>query len=45
MCYYLKPVIDHIIIYQAYTPYSKEALNKNRIFTAKSVSLLYSGKI
>ena len=38
-------IILLIITYQAYTPYSKEELNKNRIFTAKTESLLYSGKI
>ena len=37
--------ISAFITYQAYTPYSKEELNKNRIFTAKTGSLLYSGKI
>ena len=37
--------VHHVIAYQAYTAYSKEELNKNRIFTAKTGSLLYSGKI
>ena len=38
-------MITDIITYQAYTAYSKEELHKNRIFTAKIGSLLYSGKI
>ena len=36
-------VIWSFITYQAYTAYSKELLNKNCLFTAKTGSVLYSG--
>ena len=42
----LRHLESTIITYQAYAAYSKEQLNKNRIFTAKRPEVyFYSGKI